>query len=131
MRCVCLSMNYLTMLVQVIVPLGILNVWLLRANQTTIYRGGASKSLKEEFSAYGLPEWMFYLVGGIKVSAAIAILLGFLFPSLVVLGAAVISLLMLGALAMHIKVKDTALKSLPATAMLTMSLWLIFAGLIG
>jgi hypothetical protein len=131
MCCVLLNMDNVTMLVQVMVPLGILNVWLLRANQTTIYRGGASKSLKEEFSAYGLPEWMFYLVGGLKVSAAIAILLGFVFPSLVVLGAAVISLLMLGALTMHIKVKDTVLKSLPATAMLLISLWLILAGTIG
>lgn len=116
-----------TTLIQILVPLGILNVWLLRTNKSTAYRGGDSKSLKEEFAAYGLPKWVFYLVGFLKVSAAIAILLGFLYPPLTALGATVIAVLMLCALAMHIKVKDAAIKSLPASLMLLMSLWLVFA----
>lgn len=120
-------MAYITILIQIIVPLGILNVWVLRTNKSTAYRGKDSKSLKEEFAAYGLPEWIFYLVGCLKVSAAIAILLGFLYPLLMTLGAAVISVLMLVALAMHLKVRDPALKSLPAGLMLVMSLWLVFA----
>jgi uncharacterized membrane protein YphA (DoxX/SURF4 family) len=120
-------MVIITSLIQIFVSLGILNVWLLRSNKSTAYRGSDSKSLKEEFAAYGLPEWMFYFVGTLKVSAAIAILLGFLYPLLITLGAAVISVLMLGALAMHLKVKDPAIKSLPATLMLLMSLWLVLA----
>ncbi|MFT5836708.1 MAG: hypothetical protein ACI9ZV_000204 [Candidatus Azotimanducaceae bacterium] len=120
-------MDIITTLLQIIVPLGIFNVWLLRAQKSTVYRGKASKSLKEEFVAYGLSKWMFYLIGFLKVSAAIAILLGFLYPSLTALGAAVISVLMLGALAMHFRVRDALLKSLPAALMLLMSLWLVFA----
>ena len=119
-------MVIITTLIQIIVPLGIFNVWLLRANKSTAYRGNGSKSLKEEFAAYGLPSCMLYLVGFLKLSAAIAILLGFLYPPLIQLGASVIALLMLGALVMHIKVKDAALKSLPASLMLLMSLWLLF-----
>jgi len=120
-------MFYITVVLQLAVSFGILNVWLLRANQTTSYRGAVSKSLKEEFAAYGLPEWMFYLVGFLKVSSAIAILVGFLFPALIAVGAAVISVLMLGALVMHVKVKDPLLKSLPAISMLLMSLFLVVA----
>jgi len=119
-------MDFISTLFQVVVPLGIFNVWLLRAGKATAYRGGTSRSLKEEFAAYGLPEWVFYLVGLLKVSAAAAILLGFLYPAMVTLGAAVIAVLMVGALIMHVKVKDVASKSIPAAAMLLMSLWLVF-----
>ena len=36
----------------------------------TAYRGGASQTLKEEFAAYGLPSYAFYLVGALKITAA-------------------------------------------------------------
>ncbi len=39
----------------VIVAVGLLNVWLLRYNKDTSYRGGSAKNLKDEFAAYGLP----------------------------------------------------------------------------
>ena len=56
------------------VGLGLLNVWLLRARTDTAYRGGTAHTLREEFSAYGLPGFMFYVVGALKISAG-AILL--------------------------------------------------------
>jgi hypothetical protein len=56
---------------QAVVALGLLNVWLLRAASPTRYRGGEAQSLKEEFSAYGLPTWFFFLVGVLKVGSPI------------------------------------------------------------
>ncbi|NBW66916.1 DoxX family protein, partial [bacterium] len=47
---------------QVIVGLGLLNVWLIRAASATAYRGGAAKTIKEEFAAYGLPNAAMYVV---------------------------------------------------------------------
>jgi hypothetical protein len=114
---------------QVIVALGLLNVWLVRAKASTAYRGGSAQSLKEEFATYGLPDWTFYVVGILKVGSAILLLLGIWVksPDLVRLPALVVAGLMVGALAMHAKVKDPLTKSLPALAMLLMcvALWFL------
>ena len=106
---------------QVVVALGLLNVWLVRPGKATSYRGGGSKSLKEEFAVYGLPDAAFYVVGALKVLSAAALIAGIWFPALVLPAAAVVAVLMVGALAMHFKVSDPAIKSLPAFLMLLMS----------
>jgi hypothetical protein len=59
-------MEYLRSVLTVIISLGILNVWLLRFNKPTPYRGGTAKNLKEEFAAYGLPVWFMWVVGASK-----------------------------------------------------------------
>ena len=114
---------------QVSVALGLLNVWLVRAKASTAYRGGSAQSLKEEFATYGLPDWTFYVVGILKVGSALLLLLGIWVksPDLVRPPALVVAGLMVGALAMHAKVKDPLTKSLPALAMLLMcvALWFL------
>ena len=115
---------------QVVVGLGLLNVWLVRARSSTAYRGGESKSLKEEFAAYGLPEWFFYLIGFLKIGSAIALIAGSWFPALVPYAAALVVGLMLGALSMHLKVKDPSIKSVPAGLMLLMSAGLLVVALL-
>ena len=108
-------------ILQVVVAIGLLNVWLLRPGRATSYRGGTAQSLKEEFAAYGLPDVAFYLVGVLKIGSAIALIAGIWNESLVLPAAAVVAVLMVAALAMHTKVKDPAIKSLPAFLMLIMS----------
>lgn len=106
---------------QVVIALGLLNVWLLRAGSSTSYRGGDAKSLKEEFAAYGLPSAAFYVVGALKIGSAVLLLAGIWVPRLVLPAAATVVVLMLGALAMHVKVGDPPMKSLPAFLMLVSS----------
>ena len=113
-------MNLVSIL-QVVVAVGLLNVWLLRFSKPTSYRGGSAKNLKEEFAAYGLPSWSCYLVGSLKIGSAIALLIGLQFPLAALAASSLVSLLMLGAIAMHLKVKDPMIKSVPALAMLSMS----------
>ena len=60
----------LTSLLQIIVALGLLNVWLVRRRSSTPFRGGAAQTLQEEFAAHGLPGFAFYLVGALKIGAA-------------------------------------------------------------
>lgn len=115
-------MSYITILLQLFVAFGLLNVWLLRRDKKTSYRGSNAWSLKEEFSAYGLPLWSFYVIGFIKISSALLLLLGIWIPFLVFPAAFVISLMMLGALCMHIKVRDPVKKLLPALIMLLCSI---------
>ena len=63
-------------ILQVIVGLGLLNVWLVRARTATAYRGGSAQSLKDEFATYGLPDWTFYAVGALKVGSAVLLIAG-------------------------------------------------------
>ena len=115
-------MSYITIFLQLFVAFGLLNVWLIRCNKKTTYRGSNACSLKDEFTAYGLPLWSFYVIGFIKISSAILLLLGLWKPFLVFPAALVVSLMMVGALCMHIKVRDPVKKSLPALIMLFCSI---------
>jgi hypothetical protein len=103
---------------QVIVGLGILNVWLVRRNWDTPFRGGRAKNMAEEFQTYGLPGWAVPVVGVFKVSLALLILGGLINPQLTALGATGLGLFMLGAVVMHVKVQDSLVQTLPAFIML-------------
>ncbi|MFM9097569.1 MAG: DoxX family protein [Phycisphaerales bacterium] len=105
---------------QVIVGLGLLNVWLLRRQSATAYRGGDAKNLKEEFATYGLPAPMFYVVGGLKIVCGVLLLAGLAYAPVVLPAAAVVAVLMLGAVAMHLKVGDPVSKYVPAALMRAM-----------
>ena len=114
-----------SMLLHLVVSGGLLNVWLLRNSKSTGYRGGESKTLKQEFAAYGLPEVVYYIVGFLKIVSAIVILASIWLPFLRIYGATTVAILMVGALFMHFKVKDPLMKLLPAFLMLVMSAGLI------
>lgn len=110
---------------QFVVGLGLLNVWLVRAQSSTAFRGGAAQSLREEFAAYGLPDWFFYLVGALKVASGVFLIVGIWVPEVVRPAAGTVAVLMVGALAMHAKVKDPPIKSLPALLMLLMAVAIV------
>jgi uncharacterized membrane protein YphA (DoxX/SURF4 family) len=114
-------MQMLFYVLQIVVALGLLNVWLLRFNQSSGYRGGGARSMPEEFAAYGLPVWSTYVVGALKVGAAICLIAGVWFHFLVFPAALLVGILMVGALAMHLKVHDPLSRSMPALAVLVLS----------
>ena len=120
-----MSTHLISNILQVVIGLGLLNVWLVRARSSTAYRGGSASSLKEEFAVYGLPDWAFYLVGGLKVVCGVLLIAGIWIPGLVRWPAAVVAVLMVGALAMHAKVKDPVSKFLPALSVLLMCVALL------
>jgi len=119
-------MTTLLILLQLVVALGILNVWILRPAKPTPYRGGDAKTIREEFRAYGLPPWFMGVIGTLKLGCAVALLLAIWFPALALPAAIGLSLLMLGALGMHFKIKDPLSKSIPAAAMLALCAAIIF-----
>jgi hypothetical protein len=110
-------MNMVMVILQVTAALGLLNVWLLRFNKHTSFRGGDAGTMVEEFATYGLPKWFMYVIGALKIGAALALIAGIWFPSLVRPAAALVCILMLGALAMHVKIGDPLKKAIPALAM--------------
>lgn len=112
-------------LAQIVVGLGLINVWLLRFNKATAFRGGNAKSMREEFSVYGLPSALLYLVGSSKVISAFLLLMGLWIPTLAAPAAAVVSVLMVGAVLMHIRVRDPVVKALPAVSVLVLCLFIL------
>jgi uncharacterized membrane protein YphA (DoxX/SURF4 family) len=119
-------MKYLKYVLMAVVSLTVLNVWLLRFNKPTIYRGGQAKTMIEEFAAYGLSETFVYVIGGLKVLAALGLVVGFFYKKLIVPSSLVIAVLMVGAIFMHFKVQDAAIKFLPATLMLLCSMGVLY-----
>ncbi len=111
-------------ILQLVVGLGLLNVWMIRRDGPTSYRGGRAQTLRGEFEVYGLPIWMFYLVGGLKVVSGLALIVGIGVPTIVRPAALLVAVLMVGAVAMHLKVKDPVRRSLPALAVLAMCTWI-------
>jgi hypothetical protein len=115
-------MEYLVIALKLIVGLSILNVWLVRSQKATPWRGGDAKSIVEEFKAYGLPVWVMWAVGTLKVILALLLLYSIYDPQMEPYAAYGIALLMLGAVSMHIKIGDPLKKSFPAFTFLVLSL---------
>jgi hypothetical protein len=115
-------MQIIGTLAQIVIALGIFNVWVLRYNKSTSYRGGSAKNMREEFAAYGLPFWFMCVIGGLKILLAIALIVGIWVPSLILPAAIGMAVLMIGAISMHIKVSDAPIKALPAVCMLLLSI---------
>lgn len=120
------TMGYVVNIVQLVIALGLLNVWLLRREKPTSWRGGAATNLPEEFAACGLSSWSVGIAGGLKIGLSILLILGIWMPSLTVPAATVLAVLMLGVIAVHFRVGDTLKKSFPAISLLVLCLLVIF-----
>lgn len=109
---------------QIVVALVIFNVWMLRFDKPTNWRGGSAKNMIEEFGVYGLPVWSMLLVGFLKLLFATMLIVGLWERSYVMSAAFGLAILMFGAVLMHIKVKDPLKKTLPAFCMLCFCIFL-------
>ena len=110
----------LILILQLIISIGLINVWFFRFNKATEFRGGNAKNMREEFQAYGLPAWSMYLVGAAKVIIAALLIISIWFKELLVYNLLALAVLMIAAVLMHIKVKDPIKKSYPALSILFM-----------
>ncbi len=118
------------MILQLVIAIGLINVWIFRFDRATEYRGGDAKNMKEEFIAYGLPVWLMYFVGFMKLAIAIMLIISFWVEELLVYNLVVLALLMVAALLMHVKVKDPIKKSYPALSILFMIALIMYFTLI-
>ena len=119
-------MKILSKILSVVVGLTVINVWLFRSNRSTSYRGGDASSLLEEFQVYGLDDY-FLIIGIVKVSLAIMLLLSLYFKKLSFFASSGIAVMMLVAIYMHINVGDELIKSMPASVMLTSCLIIAYS----
>tara|TARA_Y100000991_G_scaffold162825_1_gene124824 strand:+ start:52 stop:432 length:381 start_codon:yes stop_codon:yes gene_type:complete len=119
-------MKYLKQILILIVSIVVLSAWTWRLKMATIFRGENATTMLDEFLVYGLNENIMYMVGGLKILAALGLLLGLIYKKFIIPCALVIATLMLGAVFMHFKVSDEIHKFFPATLMLICSLSIIF-----
>ena len=119
-------MKILSKILSIAVGLTVINVWLFRSNKSTSYRGGEASSLLEEFQVYGLDDY-FLIIGIVKVSLAIMLLLSLYFKKLSFFASSGIAIMMLVAVYMHINVGDEIIKSMPALVMLTSCLIIAYS----
>ena len=119
-------MHWLVLLSRIVIAAGLLNVWVLRRARPTVWWGGEASDMRQEFEVYGLPEWFMRVVGFLKVTLALLLLVGIWIPVVTRCAAIGIGILMLGAVSMHVKVHDPAKKSLPALLLLGLSALVAF-----
>jgi len=120
-------MDALLIISQLVIALGIYNVWILRMNKATAWRGGEATTMEEEFLTYGLSKQVMHGVRAAKLLSATAVLLGIWYPESARIGAICMALLMTAAVYMHMKISDPIRKALPAATMLLLSLVVAFA----
>ena len=121
-----ISDQQLVSLFQVVIGLSVIRVWTINFNKSTPWRGGGARNMKEEFTAYGLPMWMVYFVGTLKVIFSIGLIAGLWIPELISFSASGIAIFMFFAFLMHVKIKDPIKKSIPALTFMVLSLLIIF-----
>jgi hypothetical protein len=114
-------MKWIGRIAQTVAALWILDVWFHRYNKDTGYRGGDATNMREEFEEYGLSKYAMYAVGATKVSLATLMLAGHVVPKLVRPASTGLAVFMLGAVGMHVRVKDPVKRALPAITVLTLS----------
>ncbi len=107
-------MTNIAKIAQIGSALWIFNVWFNRFNKDTGYRGGDAKNMQEEFEEYGLSKNTMYAVGAAKVGLASMMLVGLFVPKYTRPASAGLAAMMLGAIGMHVKVKDPVKRSIPA-----------------
>lgn len=118
--------DYILIILKIIVGLSILNVWLIQPKKATKWRGGNAKTIVEEFEVYGLSKTFCYVIGFLKVTLSLLLLASIKFESLTLIGSIGLAALLLGSVAMHIKVKDELYKSFPALIFIVLNLIIIF-----
>ena len=116
--------------VQLIIAIGIYNVWIVRFAKPTKWRGGTATDMKSEFEAYGVPVWFMMVIGFLNITLATTLIAGICFSDVVGPAALGMTALMSGAIGMHIKVKDPLMKSLPAFTVFSLSMFLVVVSFI-
>jgi len=104
-------MHALTISLQALVAASIFFVWVVRY-----------ANLVQEFKQYGLPDWLRDLVGVLKMTFALMLLIGIERGPLAVVGGIGIAILMGAAFVVHLRVKNPVFKMLPSLTLLVFSM---------
>ena len=110
------EMQNLTIGLQALVAASVFFVWVVRYD-----------NIVQEFKAFGLPDWLRDMVGILKLTFSLLLLVGIERPAFAVVGGAGIAALMGAAIVTHLRVKSPVFKMLPSLTLLLLSLAIAFA----
>ena len=105
------GMQDLTISLQAFVAASIFFVWVVRYDNAI-----------EDFKRYALPDWLRDLVGILKLTFSLLLLIGIERKPLAIAGGLGIAFLMGCAFIIHLRVKNPAFKMLPSLTLLVLSL---------
>ena len=108
-------MYNLSISLQALVAASIFFVWVVRY-----------ENVIAEFKHYGLPDWLRDLVGILKLTFSLMLLIGIEHKQLAVAGGVGIALLMVGAFVTHLRVKNPLIKMLPSLVLFFISIFIIY-----
>ena len=108
-----ISLENMVESVKIIVTISILFVWLVRY-----------ENIRKEFIDYKFPRWFRDLIGILKISFVIMLHSGS--NEIVLIGSGGISILMLGAVITHIRMKSKFRQYIASVAMLSISLFILY-----
>ena len=103
-------MHALTISLQSLVAASVFFVWVVRY-----------ANLVQEFKQYGLPDWLRDLVGILKMTFSLMLLIGIERGPFAVVGGIGIAILMGAAFVVHLRVKNPLFKMLPCLTLLVLS----------
>ncbi|MCU0785410.1 MAG: DoxX family protein [Verrucomicrobia bacterium] len=103
-------MHNLTISLQVLVAASVFFVWVVRY-----------ANIVQEFKQYGLPDWLRDLVGILKMTFSLMLLVGIDRGLFAVVGGIGIAILMGAAVVTHLRAKNPAFKMLPSLTLLVFS----------
>lgn len=120
-------MTPLAIACQLLIALGIFNVWVLRAGRPTRWRPEGAADMAEEFRRYGFPDWVRPWVGAAKLSLAVLLVVGIWVSELAAAAGLAMALFMAVAVGAHFKVGDPPVRALPSFTLLALSLFVAWA----
>ena len=103
-------MDYVIKIAQLTVAIAVAYVWIFRYDNVV-----------KEFKQFGLSDLTRNLVGASKISLATLLVMGIWYPSIVLIPAILMGLLMIGAQYFHFKIRNPFLKHLPSLILLILS----------
>lgn len=104
------GMQNLAICLQALVAAAVFFVWVVRY-----------ANIVEEFRQFGLPEWLRDLVGILKLTLSLLLLIGIDRPPMAVIGGIGIASLMAAAVITHLRIGNPAFKMLPSLSLLVSS----------
>ncbi|MFT5641686.1 MAG: hypothetical protein ACI9A7_001791 [Cyclobacteriaceae bacterium] len=111
-------MEYLIKIAQITVAVSVAYVWIFRFH-----------NVLKEFEQFGLSDLTRNLIGATKTSLATLLVVGIWYPSLVLIPAALMALLMVGAQYFHFKISNPFIKHLPSLILLILSAFIALSSI--
>ena len=120
-------MQELSILSQVLIAAGIINVWVFRYAKPSPWRPEGATNMREEFQRYGFPDWIRSATGVTKLILAALLVAGIWSSTLAAGAGAAMAALMAIAIIAHLRIGDPLKKALPAFSLFALSAFVAYA----